>query len=952
MALLFTPPASIRRLTGALRALASVVLLALAVLQLPTSALAQASTDPGGNESTTPAPITQVTPATSTTPVAPAARTRTTPVAPALPAGPAAPTLPPLDTEHEICRQDDLIVAVEAGRTSGTITLDGKCRYQLTTPGHDFSGGTGVFAWGATRIEGNGAIIERDPKAQTFRLLAVQAEAGITIENLTLRGGSVTGDGGALYANQPLTLRNVTFENNTASGVGGAVIGFGSHIIVENGRFIANRADRGGAIYSNTATTITNSVFAQNHAKSLQGAAIFFHDKATASIVACTITDNTGNTGTAIESWAKSLSVQSTIIAWHAVGIMSYVAGAKEDYNLFTDSGAAVVARNGVEIQRGGHSLTTSDPRFVDPDRLDYAIDRYSAAVDKGAPGLAPGRDITGAPRPFAGTKPDIGAWEAQDQAGPALTIEKTGPYMLAPNRVAQFTLSVRNDGATPAAGISVDDLLPPGATYVDGSASDGGSLAGGRLSWAIGTLNPGERRAVNYRVTATQTLVSRDYGVASTAEPAAGLRGRVVETPMKSALLTDPQFFPRPDGFSFQNYSDSLLSDISDRDLQWIFGDAACKPGTSVATCVLRANVQQWRTDAIAGNKNGHCAGMAMTSLDIFANPQLTPATLQPGAATAFDIDKVNARNRIGIYAATQVLRPRNWSTLEANGTPRDPTRRELRTGQRVSSPIEILNTLIENLKDPNARDRYRLGFSLPRNGGKGHTVVPFAVEKIAGDNYLIYIYENNRPNNFSLAIKVNGKTGAWSYVAQTNPSKPMEGYSGNGSEDNFNLAGWRWSTSFPMCVPGDDCSATAGGEVASVGSLAGPAVSVALMGEGYPLVTRSDGKRAGFDPATGAWISEIEGAQALEVSYGLSANVPPVIQIPYAPGLTYSVSLAGSHPASGAPVPASLSISGPDFAASVSGLTLWEATDPDGAPAASGQPAVTLGWTRTTTG
>lgn len=193
--------------------------------------------------------------------------------------------------------------------------------------------------------------------------------------------------------------------------------------------------------------------------------------------------------------------------------------------------------------------------------------------------GIAPRTDITGAPRPYAGTPPDIGAFEVQDQGGPALTIVKTGPFLINPRHEVQFILVLVNEGVRTATDLSIDDLLSPGATYVAGSASDGGSIADGRLNWSIGNLNPGERRSVSYRVTATQTLVSHDYGVTSAAESAVRMRGRVLETPMKAGLLTDPQFFPRPDGFSFSNYSDSLPGDISDADLQRIFGAAACKP-------------------------------------------------------------------------------------------------------------------------------------------------------------------------------------------------------------------------------------------------------------------------------------------------------------------------------------------------------------------------------------
>lgn len=858
------------------------------------------------------------------------------------------PELPPHDSAHKACTQDDLASLISEGKASGTISLDGECRYVLTRADSDWSGGTGVYIHGVTQINGNGAIIERAPTAPGFRLMGLQATAHTTVENLTLRGGLTTENGGALHAFQRLTLRNVSFEGNTAKGAGGAIAANKEPLVIENSRFIANYATDGGAIQTFADMTITNSLFALNRAASLKGAAILAGAGSSVTVLASTISDNSMNSGAAIYSFSEKLSVHSTLIAWHSIGINIFTEGAAEDYNLFAAVGGGVVTGNGVTVESGGNSMATANPGFVDPEKLNYAISRYSPAADKGRVGLAPATDIAGAPRPFPGSNPDIGAFEAQDLPGPALTIVKTGPFMFQRAQEITFTLTVSNDGTEPAFSVRAEDIFPTGATFVansvEGIPKGTETMVNGGIGFFLGDLNPGDTRTITYRMVAAQNLVSRNYRVYSEADPEAESRGHPLETPMKTELVTEAQFFPRPDGFAFYNYSDSVDSDITDKDLQWIFGPAACKPDSPKDTCVIRANVEAWRKAQIAGNSRGHCAGMSIASLDIFYNDKLKAADLQPGALNTFQLSKDNARKRIAVYAATQTLTPRNWRDLESSGTRRDPVQREVAPGKTLSNPVEVLDTLIANLKDPNAKDRYRLSFSKPNNGGGGHTVVPFAVEKVASgasdskgaEKYRILIYENNRPDNFGLSIEIDRNTGEWKYTAQTNPEKELELYEGNGSEDNFGLTSLLWSTAFPMCVPGDSCA-----NAATVSAEDTPQVSVSLSGAGLPLVTRADGKRAGFDPVTGEWISEIPGAQAISVSYGLSANVPPVIQIPHEANQTYSVELAAAPWAPDPQALVSLNVAGPDFMASVGGLILADAASEAG----TGRPAMTIG-------
>jgi uncharacterized repeat protein (TIGR01451 family) len=69
----------------------------------------------------------------------------------------------------------------------------------------------------------------------------------------------------------------------------------------------------------------------------------------------------------------------------------------------------------------------------------------------------------------------------------PVLTITKTATETAFEGRPVNYTIKVANKGDTAAAGTVVTDTLPAGVTFV--SATDGGSFAGGVVTWNLGSL-------------------------------------------------------------------------------------------------------------------------------------------------------------------------------------------------------------------------------------------------------------------------------------------------------------------------------------------------------------------------------------------------------------------------------------------------------------------------------
>jgi uncharacterized repeat protein (TIGR01451 family) len=78
----------------------------------------------------------------------------------------------------------------------------------------------------------------------------------------------------------------------------------------------------------------------------------------------------------------------------------------------------------------------------------------------------------------------------------PQLAIAKTCPGVLRVGRPASFKITVTNKGDAPASNTRVEDTIPAGATFV--SATDGGTFAGGKVTWNVGTLAPGASKEVS----------------------------------------------------------------------------------------------------------------------------------------------------------------------------------------------------------------------------------------------------------------------------------------------------------------------------------------------------------------------------------------------------------------------------------------------------------------------
>ena len=162
----------------------------------------------------------------------------------------------------------DINYANEAG-ADVTINLAGNTTFDLQSADNSTDGGNGLPVVGGAKavnltIVGNGDTIERVGSGY-FRLLDVASGSSLTLDHVTLRGGSLFGSpfsqaasgfGGAIYNRGTLAITDSNLSGNTANGNAGFVDGGG----IYNG---------GGAV------TMTNSVLSDNTANWGNGGGIY-----------------------------------------------------------------------------------------------------------------------------------------------------------------------------------------------------------------------------------------------------------------------------------------------------------------------------------------------------------------------------------------------------------------------------------------------------------------------------------------------------------------------------------------------------------------------------------------------------------------------------------------------------------------------------------------------------
>ncbi len=143
-------------------------------------------------------------------------------------------------------------------------------------------------------------------------------------------------------------------------------------------------------------------------------------------------------------------------------------------------------------------------------------------------------------------TTPANNAAEDRDDltAVPDLRVTQSdGLAAAAPGTTLTYSIVVTNAGPQDASGVTVDDTIPPGTTFVsaDGVDAEAGTFASGHVVWNIGDLHAGGSRTVTVSVSVdSPAIAGRDELVNSVAVADDGISGIDATPDDNTALDTD----------------------------------------------------------------------------------------------------------------------------------------------------------------------------------------------------------------------------------------------------------------------------------------------------------------------------------------------------------------------------------------------------------------------------
>lgn len=372
------------------------------------------------------------------------------------------------------------IITLPAGTFSLAITGSGE---ELAATGDlDINGSLTISGAGAKLSFIDGQDIDR-----VFDIGPSSAAITVSMSNLVIRNGTVTGNGGLIRNLATLSLTEVSLENGQAA-TGGGLHTIGD-LTVNRSLLKSNNAsaDGGGFFQGGGITSFTNSTFSGNTATG-NGGGLYLAAAVTTTLDYVTVAFNTAvlNGGGGLYN-AASLTLNSTIVADNTSENCASVGGSVTTDGSSLDSGNTcgvdlvnISPALGVLLDNGGetatHSLTAGSP----------AIDAASVTC--------PAVDQRNVVRPVDGDNSmtaecDIGAYEWT----PAIDLQVTNKHdkdCVKRGRNVIYYIGVSNIGAGDASSVLLTDTLPASTTFL--SANGGCTFLAGVVTCNIGALAAG----------------------------------------------------------------------------------------------------------------------------------------------------------------------------------------------------------------------------------------------------------------------------------------------------------------------------------------------------------------------------------------------------------------------------------------------------------------------------
>ena len=228
----------------------------------------------------------------------------------------------------------------------------------------------------------------------------------------------------------------------------------------------------------------------------------------------------------------------------------------------------------------------------------------------------------------------------------------------------------------------------------------------------------------------------------------------------LEGTIEADSNFRPNPNGFSFPNYSNSDgISNLSSVEVHRMFGDQVCSnhvttcpidsgdPHCHTASitdenCVLTPQARSWMDKVNRDIGGGHCDGFATLS-QLFYQNRLSPSDF--GANSTFALTRSEMVQReIAYWWATQ--------TTILHNAEKSAQVQKLRANAAI--------TFLTNAWQPGALESYEMWLLATDADGKilgGHSVTPYAITALAGNEKRIYVYDNNYPNDTARYVTID---------------------------------------------------------------------------------------------------------------------------------------------------------------------------------------------------
>jgi hypothetical protein len=248
------------------------------------------------------------------------------------------------------------------GSSATTISLPKNLTHTL----YNYSGYSGLPDITSTiTITGTGARIVG---SGGFRLITVSYYGNLTLQGLTLSGGSTYfGQGGGAVANYgSLTIDKTTISGNRAYG-GGGIYSSGSLTITNGSTVSGNNGLAGGGVYlgASSNATILNSTISSNTAADGRGGGVFNGLGATLNVTNTTISGNTaGNTyqggrgGGVFNDTYASLTITNSTISGNTAQGYGYDGG--QGGGVFTRSAVLNITNSTISGNTAKGAPTTS----------------------------------------------------------------------------------------------------------------------------------------------------------------------------------------------------------------------------------------------------------------------------------------------------------------------------------------------------------------------------------------------------------------------------------------------------------------------------------------------------------------------------------------------------------------------------------------------------------------